>query len=121
MAKTTKERRKQPRAKGTAGMKVGVEPQIPAVQVRDISLSGISFRVDDPIEFMTRLMMTLIFPTEPASPAGRATPLSVQCEGAVVRCDPVTKGGKKQYEVAVFFTQLDNPTKEAIEEYVQTH
>jgi len=118
--KPTKERRAQPRAKGTPRFTVGLKPKGPSVQVRDISLSGISFRVSSPIEFMTRLMMTLEFAADHALKEPTASD-SIQCEGAVVRCDPAGDGNKGAYEVAVFFTQLSEHAKKVIGEYVHTH
>jgi len=118
--KPTKERRAQPRAKGTPRFMVGLKPKGSAVQVRDISVSGISFRVSNPIEFMTRLVMTLDFPSGHASKDPTAHG-SILCEGAVVRCEPVTGGNKGEYEVAVFFTELSEHARKAIEKYVHTH
>ena len=117
MAKPKEERRKQPRVKGAAGLVVGVEPQSSTIDIRDISISGVSFFVDTPIEFMTQLMMTLILPIAGASdnPDGR-----VQCEGAVVRCEPTSEDGDR-YEVAVFFMHLDETIKATIEKYVQAN
>ena len=116
MARPKKERRKQPRARGTAGLMVGVEPGTPNADIKDISLSGISFTVDNPIEFMTQLMMTLTFPAESGS--SRGSDESVRCEGAVVRCEPAD-ADDDSYEVAVFFTHLDGTAKTAIENYVR--
>jgi hypothetical protein len=62
-------------------------------------------------------MMTLIFPTENASAQGLRG--AIQCEGAVVRCEPVDADMNSGYEVAVFFTHLENTAKAAIEEYVK--
>ena len=117
MAKPKEERRKQPRVKGAAGLMVGVESQSCTIDIRDISLSGVSFVTDTPIEFMTQLMMTLILPVAGASdsPDGR-----VQCEGAVVRCEPTSEDGDR-YEVAVFFVHLDETTRATIEEYVKAN
>ena len=117
MAGPEKERRQQPRAKGTTGLMVGVESMTPSTDIKDISLSGVCFTVGEPLEFMTRLMMTLIFPSEvsPADEPGSA----VQCEGAVVRCEPTESGEDDSYEVAVFFTHLEETAKVAIEEYVK--
>ena len=117
----TRERRGQPRVKGTTGFTVEFEPKTPAVEVKDISLSGIRFRTNRPIEDMTRLMMTLVFPDEPTSKGKEMAPDGVQCEGAVVRCDAIGKGSKTLYEIAVFFTQLSDDAKRAIEDYVYTH
>ncbi len=121
MAKPKVERRKHPRARGTAGLRLGAAPHAAGLQVKDISLSGLSFRIGRPIEFMTRLMMTLMLPIQ-SDPAGRPeAPTSVQCEGAVVRCEPVHGGDAQQYEVAVFFTDLDDTARKAVEEYVKAH
>ena len=121
MAKPTKERRQHPRAKGVPGLTVGAGSETPNVQVEDLSLSGLCFRTSRPIEYMTRLTMTLVFSPR-HSPADRSNkPVSVQCEGAVVRCDPFHKDNGTQYEVAVFFTDLDETAEEAIGEYVSTH
>lgn len=121
MAKPNVERRKQPRAKGAAGLKLGAAPHAAGVQVEDISLSGLSFRTSRPIEYMTRLMMTLMLPVHSDPPARPEAPTSVRCEGAVVRCEPVRGGDAGQYEVAVFFTHLDDTAREAVEEYVKEH
>jgi hypothetical protein len=121
MAKPKVERRKQPRVRGAAGLRLGSAPHAAGLQVKDISLSGLSFRISRPIEFMTRLMMTLILPIQ-SDPAGQPeTPTSVPCEGAVVRCEPVHGSDVDQYEVAVFFTHLDDTAREAVEEYVKAH
>lgn len=116
MTRPKKERRKQPRAKGTAGLVVSMESGTPSADIKDISLSGISFTVDSPIEFMTQLMMTLIFPTE--STPSHGSDEGVRCEGAVVRCEPADADGDR-YEVAVFFRHLDETAKTAIENYVR--
>ena len=117
MAKPENERRKQPRAKGTAGLLIGLESQMPGTDIRDISLSGLCFTVEEPIEFMTQLLMALIFPTENAS--AQESGGTIRCEGAVVRCEPIDSDVGDSYEVAVFFTHLEETAKAAIEEYVK--
>ena len=119
MARPKEERRRQPRAKGTTGLMVGLESQTPSTDIRDISQSGVCFTVERPVEFMTRLMMTLIFPSGDASSEGSSD--AVQCEGAVVRCEPVGCGEDDRYEVAVFFTHLDETARKTIEQYVRMH
>ena len=117
MTKPRTERRKQPRVKGTASLMVGEDSQSSTIDIRDISLSGVSFIADTPIEFMTQLVMSLILPVSdaPGNPDGR-----VRCEGAVVRCEP-TDEDSDRYEVAVFFMHLDETTKATIEKYVQAN
>ncbi|MBI5116347.1 PilZ domain-containing protein [Candidatus Poribacteria bacterium] len=121
MSSTNAERRSKPRARGTKGLTVGAEPHVPAVQVKDISLSGVSFRTRQPIEFMTRLVMTLVFPEICGANRGAGAVARAQCEGAVVRCVPLYEGNGDRYEVAVFFTGMENSTREMLETYVRTH
>ncbi len=121
MARPKEEKRGQPRAKGAADLLVGVDSQTPGAYINNISLSGINFTVDTPIEFMTRLMMTLVFPDQNSS-QGKAVPSrGILCEGVVVRCEPVSENDEERYEVAAFFIHLDEVTKDAIEIYIQTH
>jgi hypothetical protein len=121
MGKPKEERRKQPRVKASVGLMIGVEPQSPSADIRDISLSGISFIVDSPIEFMTQLVMTLVLPAADASSGGSDNPDGrVQCEGAVVRCDPAGADDDR-YEVAVYFMHLNETAKAAIEKYVRAN
>jgi hypothetical protein len=121
MAKSRKERRRHPRAKGAADLLLGVDSRTPGAPVKDLSLSGVNFIVDEPIEFMTRLMMTVVFPTRDASKGKSSAPADIQFEGAVVRCEPVKSGDDEKYEVAASFTHMDEAARSAIEEYVQTH
>ena len=115
MRKSRSERRKQPRVSGRAGLKVGAEPHVSEVNIKDISLAGLCFIADRPIGYMSRLMMTLLFPGESKNPT------RIRCEGTVVRCDPVKGSEGKEHEVAVFFTHLDDASRETIEDYVRTH
>ena len=121
MRKPRTERRKQPRVRGIAGLTVSSEPHVSSLNVKDISLAGLSFRTDRPISYMTRLMMTLILPIRSESPGHSKGPTRIRCEGAVVRCDSVAGSEGKEHEVAVFFTHLDDDSREAIEEYVKAH
>ena len=121
MRKPRAERRKQLRVRGGAGLTVGAEPHVSGVSVKDISLAGLSFITNRPINYMARLMMTLIFPGSSESPDQSNASTRIRCEGAVVRCDPVSGSEGKKHEVAVFFTHLDDVSREAIEEYVKAH
>lgn len=102
-------------------MLIGVDSRLSGAPIKDISLSGVNFIADEPIEFMTRLMMTVVFPPQGASKDKSSASVGIQCEGAVVRCEPVKESDDEKYEVAVFFTHLDETAKSAIEEYVRAH
>jgi len=115
------DRRGQPRAKAVTGLTVGAGPDVVGVQVKDISLSGLSFRVNQPVAFMTRLAMTLFFPPMSDRDGGaRSHGHKIQGEGAVVRCEPIADR-IGQHEVAVFFTYLDDTARKVIEEYVKAY
>ncbi len=121
MSRPKADKRGQPRVKAVTGLTVGAGLDVAGVQVKDISLSGLSFRVGRPVEFMTRLAMTLFFPAVPDQDGGSSSQgHTVRGEGAVVRCEPVA-GRAGQHEVAVFFTCLDGEARKVIEEYVKTH
>jgi len=115
------DRRGQPRAEADTGLTVGAGPDVVGVQVKDISLSGLSFRLNRPVECMTRLAMTLVFPPMCDRDGGTCSHgRKIQGEGAVVRCEPVADRAG-QHEVAIFFTSLDDKARKVIEEYVKTH
>ena len=118
MTKSRGERRKKPRAKGIAGLAVGLASQGRSADIIDISLSGLRFTTDEPIECMTQLVMTLVVPATNPSSGEKST--DVQCKGAVVRCEPSGPDEDCSFDVAVFFTSLDDAARETIEEYVQT-
>ncbi|GAB4342078.1 MAG: hypothetical protein Kow0099_19300 [Candidatus Abyssubacteria bacterium] len=121
MAEPEIERRKQPRVRADDGVSIGIDAQVTGVQVRDISLSGLCFRLGHPLDFMTRLMITLVFPHDRPQNRGSALDDAIQCEGAVVRCEQVNDDYGTRYEVAVFFTKLDETARRAIDRYVKTH
>ena len=118
MSKPKTDRRGQPRARAVKGLTVGAGPGVVGVQVKDISLSGLSFRTTMPLEFMTRLVMTLVFPARSGPDGNARGKVSTQGEGAVVRCKPVANRANL-YEIAVFFLHLDDEAREVIEKYVE--
>ena len=119
MTKPAKERRRKRRVTGVEGLAIGLDSQTSAAAIIDISLSGVRFLTQKPVEFMTKLMMTLIISGDGSAPKTSRT--GVQCEGAVVRCEPIGRGEDGRYEVAAFFTHLDEEAEKTIGEYVHAH
>lgn len=85
----------------------------------NISSSGVYFKSDHFLEPMTKLAMEL----EVAVPGGRgqtepATALVV-CQGLVVRSNPpVESAGCENYEIAVFFTQIEPAGIKNLEKHI---
>ena len=74
------------------------------MEALNISSSGIYFKSDHFIEPMTKLNMDLELPVA----TGDAGLRNASCEGIVVRVLPETQSDEiAHYEVAVFFTQID--------------
>lgn len=87
------------------------------LQVRDLSMSGVSFCLTKPVEYMTRVQLVLWLPN--AATPGESG--EFDCAGVVVRCDPTEngqEGGLPAYDVAVFFTDMPDETDAALEQYV---
>lgn len=76
------------------------------METLNISSSGIYFKSDHFIEPMTKLNMELELPV--SAEGGTANTAMARCEGIVVRVLPETQSDAiSHYEVAVFFTQID--------------
>lgn len=120
MVKSKTERRKQPRAKAVGGLTVGAKPHLATVQVKDISAAGLCFKNSRPLEFMSRLQMILVIPLC-ADALVRPEIGEIHCEGVVVRCERIEDKHGNHYEIAVFFTQMDEAARKAVEKYVKNH
>jgi hypothetical protein len=82
----------------------------------NISTSGIYFRSDHFIEPMTKLGMSLQLPL---SGDNTAEIPEAKCEGLVVRILPEFEAdGIDSYEVAVFFTQIEEDGLDFLEQHI---
>lgn len=89
------------------------------LETLNISSSGIYFRADHFIEPMTKLDMTLELPTRMDSQGLADKYAAARCEGIVVRVLPETEGADvEHYEVAVFFTQIDEDGMKNLSEHI---
>jgi hypothetical protein len=121
MTASGSERRKGKRVDANLKLSVKVprpdgshEPAL--METLNISSSGIYFKSDSFIEPMTKLSMELELPVP--GEGGTESTASARCEGIVVRVLPeVAADDIAHYEVAVFFTQID----ESGLDYLQKH
>lgn len=82
----------------------------------NISTSGIYFKSDHFIEPMTKLGMSLELPV--VGDGSTESP-EAKCEGIVVRILPEFEAeGVSDYEVAVFFTHIDDKGLNYLEEHI---
>jgi hypothetical protein len=125
MTPSSQERRKGQRVDASLKLEVKVPrpdgSHVPAtMETLNISSSGIYFRSDHYIEPMTKLNMLLELPIR--SSQAEATRLgAAECEGIVVRVLPENeKNGNTHYEVAVFFTQIDEQGMTNLQAHIST-
>lgn len=96
-------------------------------QIRDLSSSGVSCTTDRPLAVLSQVHLQLLLPAYPTGAASGAAaasdgrPREVACRGAVVRC--VRDGGRgagpgDAFETAIFFTDMRETDRAAIEEFV---
>src|SRR5262245_14978453 len=101
------ERRKDPRAKAEFFVTLEAKDRRVEARVRDISRSGVAFTSKIPFTEMTVLRIDLAIP-------GHSNAM-IRADGAVVRC---AKGSGGDYDVAVFFTSIDDSARAAIAQFV---
>jgi len=102
------ERRRAVRAVATFPVQIGAQPGT-AAALRDISELGLACTAKAAIPEMTLVALDFALP-------GATERHHVK--GAVVRCEPLGKA-KKDWDVAVYFTELTPVTRAALKNYVQ--
>ena len=92
---------------------------IASLETINISSSGIYFKADHFIEPMTKLAMDLELRVPSESSETERELALVSCEGLVVRISPEAETeGCDDYEVAVFFTNIDPAGLETLERHI---
>jgi len=122
MSATSPERRKGQRV--DANLKLAVKIPRPdgghepaTMETLNISSSGIYFKSDHFIEPMTKLNMELELPVRGDDGSERMATAS--CDGIVVRVLPESESDETAYyEVAVFFTQIDEEGLAHLQEHI---
>ncbi|MBL4771112.1 MAG: PilZ domain-containing protein [Planctomycetes bacterium] len=103
-----RERRRHERAQAEWPISISLDGGLREAKIRDVSRSGVCFFLDRPIEEMTLLEISFELPGREGEIKGR---------GAVVRCERISTM-LEHFEIAVFLTDMPDPEREAIENYV---
>lgn len=123
MAEKTTNRRKSTRVNANLNLEVKValadgSEKTATLETINISSSGVYFKSDHFIEPMTKLGMELeVCVPDDAGECGGSE--LVGCEGLVVRTSPeVETEGCADYEIAVFFTNIESEGMESLERHI---
>lgn len=124
MADRDTERRKAQRVEANLNLEVRIPRSDGSLltanlETINISSSGVYFKADHFLEPMTKLAMELEV-SVPPEPGGQEPALArVPCQGLVVRTTPEAHTpGCDNYEVAVFFTQIDPEGMQNLEKHI---
>ncbi|MEN8005375.1 MAG: PilZ domain-containing protein [Candidatus Krumholzibacteriota bacterium] len=118
------ERRKSDRVNARLKLEVKVprvdgSEETATLETINISSSGIYFKADHFIEPMTKLAMVLEVSVPSGSGADGFDLAPVPCEGLVVRIRPEAAADDcSEYEVAVFFTNIDAAGAANLEKHI---
>jgi len=110
------EKRKTPRIEKKIPIKVREGDYCSVVETKNISASGVYFTTEKPLPHMSKVMVTLLLPTN------RDRNTKIECKGTVVRTTPVAvqnNQNKTIYEMAIFFDEINEKTKNIISRYVK--
>jgi hypothetical protein len=102
------ERRRAPRALADFPIQLSPQGSTAPARLKDLSAIGLCCTTASPIDEMVLVGIDLQLP-------GSNEKHHVQ--GAVVRCDPAD-GEEGAFEIAVYFTAIEEDTKQALQAYV---
>ncbi len=109
----SEEKRSTPRIEEKLAIKVTEGDYRTVVETKNISASGVYFTTDKPIPLMSKVIITLLLPTN----AGKNT--KIECRGTVVRVLPMDAQAKTMYETAIFFDEITEKVKNIILRHVK--
>ena len=115
-----RERRRHPRATLEWPITIALSEGEHEARLRDVSASGLCFFLDRAIPEMTVLALRFELPGSARDAGGAdAAGTLLECNGAVVRCERISPT-LDHYEVAVFFHDVSDSSRRALEAYVAT-
>lgn len=89
---------------------------------KNIGYNGLLCYTQKYIGEMTLLDMKFQFPRCPERTRNNQFQGWIECQGVVVRCDPVEEiRGDARYELAVYFSKISDANKKLLAEYVEKH
>jgi c-di-GMP-binding flagellar brake protein YcgR len=114
---TQVERRGAVRIPARLAMEVRVNDTDTArVESLNVSANGVYFSSNSYIPVLTRLDITLDLPPAEGAETGGGT---VVCSGVVVRTEPEEEQpGTSEYQIACYFTSIDESDKDTLESYI---
>jgi len=107
------EKRGTPRIEQRLPIKVAEGDYRTVVETKNISASGVYFSTEKAIPLMSKVIITLLLPTN----AGKNA--KIECKGTVVRVVPMNTPNKPLYETAIFFDDITQKTKNIILRHVK--
>jgi hypothetical protein len=109
------ERRRHERVSVQLALSVGGADGTVMSQSINISQGGVYFQSDHAIDVETMLSLTLVLPPT----AHRSAEHAINVSGVVVRCEPESgAGGRNFYSVACFFTDVSDTDRAVLEDYI---
>lgn len=86
-------------------------------ETKNISANGAYCSVNQPIEPMTKMQLTLLLPI----PGQKTKKIKrINCEGVVVRKEKNKEDKKFPYQVGIFFNNIDSLDRKFLQSYVNT-
>ncbi len=111
-----KERRRYPRLSKSLPLKISSQDFDIVTQTKNISCIGAYCSVNTYIAPMSKLKITLLLPEKNNS--SKQISKKVNCIGVVVRTE---KAHSKNYNIAIFFEQIQERERVKLENYIQQH
>lgn len=112
------ERRVHPRIKENIPVSISSEGYNIITQTKDLSCAGAYCWIDKEIALMTKLQIIMKIPNTIDE---NKEPKKIKCEGVVVRTEisvNVDNSVKPGYNIAVYFTNIDQKAKDSIAEFI---
>lgn len=109
------ERRSSTRVSLSFPIRVGVDPNRPAIvaQVHDLGLGGVRATIGRYVELFTRFEVTMEFPVQDQN--GETAMHPITTTGALVRIEPDEEGEPgTEYDVAISFTRITEEQERVI-------
>lgn len=117
---TNTDRRKYPRLEKNFSLKLRQAPEKDfaiSTETKNISANGAYCAVSQPIEPMTKLMLTLLLPLKKTK-VKRIK--KINCQGVVVRQGKNSGNKKYPYWIGIFFHEIDNQDRKFLQSYVNS-
>jgi len=118
MSTRTKDRRQSRRVTARSSLVIETpEGAVPA-SLKNVSMAGIACTTRQAFSEMADLQVRLELPALPGEEKERRT---IEARCAVVRCQPLRRGNaRRRFDLALYFTELDEPTKTTLAEFIRT-